>query len=331
MIYEMVAGSMPFGGATSSHTIVQILEKDPVPLSQVTKEPIPAELERIVSKAMTKEPDERYQTAKDMLIDLRSLKKQLDLKAEIDRTSSPEVQRVVVSATGEPSKKRVVLIAIAAMVLATVAIFAVSIWRSRRERAAPSVVTPTPAPVVTEERTLTYWITVQKFRDQKEFGKPFQLAGEINFEADYRIRVHVSSPQPGYLYIFNEGPATTSAPPELVVLFPSETANKGSSFLTAGDVVPIPEKSWFKFDGEQGVEKLWLVFSENAVPELEAVKQFATPQTSGLITDVTQNKTVQNFLTNPSLPQSGAKKGQTLTTVKAAGKLLVYAIKLEHH
>ncbi len=34
MIYEMVAGSMPFSGATTSHTIVQILEKDPVPLSQ---------------------------------------------------------------------------------------------------------------------------------------------------------------------------------------------------------------------------------------------------------------------------------------------------------
>ncbi|HEX7771894.1 MAG TPA: serine/threonine-protein kinase, partial [Pyrinomonadaceae bacterium] len=60
LIYEMVAGSMPFSGPTTSHTIVQILEKDPVPLSQVTKEPIPAELERIVSKAMAKDPDERY-------------------------------------------------------------------------------------------------------------------------------------------------------------------------------------------------------------------------------------------------------------------------------
>src|SRR6185503_12407186 len=69
MLYEMVAGKMPFGGATSSHTIVQILEKDPSPLSK----DVPAELERIVLKSMAKDPDERYQTAKDMLIDLRSL------------------------------------------------------------------------------------------------------------------------------------------------------------------------------------------------------------------------------------------------------------------
>jgi len=67
------------------------------------------------------------------------------------------------------------------------------------------------------------------------------------------------------------------------------------------------------------------------VPELESVKQFANRQTKGLITNVFQNRNVQNFLTNPSLPKAGAEKGETLTTVKAAGKLLVYAIRLEHH
>ena len=76
----------PFRGVTSSHTIVQILEKDPVPLSKLGN--APPELERIVEKAMAKSPDERYQTAKDMLIDLRSLKKRLDLEMEIQRTSS---------------------------------------------------------------------------------------------------------------------------------------------------------------------------------------------------------------------------------------------------
>src|ERR1041384_3740881 len=137
------------------------------------------------------------------------------------------------------------------MVLATAAIFAFSVWRARRERAAASVVTSPTPPVAAEERTLTYWITVQKFRDGKAYENPFRVAGEINFEADYQIRVHVRSPQPGYLYILNEGP-TTSAAPEFVTLFPSETANKGSSFLTVGDVVQIPEESWLQFDPEQG-------------------------------------------------------------------------------
>ena len=114
-------------------------------------------------------------------------------------------------------------------------------------------------------------------------------------------------------------------------MFPSPTSNEGSEVVAANQTLKIPDRSWLKFDQEQGVEKLWLVFSEAVVPELEALKQFANRQTKGLITDVAQNKNVQTFLTNPSLPQSRAEKGETLTTVKAAGKLLVYAVKLEHH
>ena len=321
MLYEMVAGKMPFSGVTTSHTIVQILEKDPSPLSK----DIPAELERIVLKAIAKDPDERYQTAKDMLIDLRSLKKQLEVQAEIERTSSPSTERVRFEA-GElvdgQGKKRVVFIALVAMLLVTTAIFAVNIWRSSRR--APAV---TPVPVTTEERTLTYWITVQKFRGNKPYQDPFPLAGEINFEENYRIRVNVRSPQRGYLYVVNEGPAP--AQPEYVVLFPSPTANQGSPLLSSDQLVQIPEQSWIKFDAQRGVEKLWLIFSTDAVPEFEAVKQFANPQDKGLITDVALNRAVQSFLSTTSKPT--ADKSETLTTLKATGKLLVYPIKLEHH
>ena len=317
MLYEMVAGRMPFSGITTSHTIVQILEKDPLPLSG----DVPSELERIVLKAIAKDPDERYQTAKDMLIDVRSLKRQLELKAEIERTSSPNTKRIE-QVESPPGKKRVLLIALGAMVLVTAAIFGVNIWRSSRQRA----VTPTPA--ATEERTLTYWITVQKFRNNKPYQDPFTLAGEINFEANYQIRVSVRSPQAGYLYVLNEGPG--SAQPEFVVLFPSPTANRGSQLLHAEQLVQIPEQTWFRFDTQQGVEKLWLIFSADAVPELEAVKQFANPQAKGLITDVAQNRAVQSFLSG-STAKPTADKSETLTTLKAAGKQLIYPIKLEHH
>ena len=101
MIYEMVSGLMPFKGATVSHTIVQIIEKDPVPLTQFKKRNAPAELQRIVLKALAKSPDERYQTAKDMVIDLRSLKKRLDVEAEIDRTSTPGMARPTIVSEGE--------------------------------------------------------------------------------------------------------------------------------------------------------------------------------------------------------------------------------------
>jgi serine/threonine protein kinase len=328
MLYEMVTGKLPFHGATTSHTIVQILEKDPVPLTK--HDNVPAELERIVQKAIAKSPDERYQTAKDMLIDLRSLKKRLEVEAELHRTSSPTTPIAAV-ATDEidraPQKKRMLVIALVAIVLVTAAIFSVNLWRSSRATTSGSVVTPPSTPAVTDERTLTYWITVRKFKEGK-LEKPFTMAGEINFETDYRIRVSVSSPEPGYLYILNEGPA--SAEPEYVALFPSRTANNGSSFLAAGQEVQIPEQSWFRFDKQQGVEKLWLVFSKDAVAELEAVKQFASARTRGLVTDPAQNKAIQNFLGSVSV-KPVAEKSETLTTLKATGKLLIYPIRLEHH
>jgi serine/threonine protein kinase len=324
MIYEMVAGAMPFTGATSAHIIVQILEKDPPPLTNV-----PAELDRIVRKAIAKSSDERYQTARDMLIDLRALRKRLDVEAEIERTSSPETPRAtIVTHDRQPQKKRAVMIALIAMALVTAAIFGVNIWRSSQRNV--SVVTPPPA-TAASERTLTYWITVQKFKDQKPVQEPFILAGEINFEASYRIRMNVRSPQAGYLYIFNEGPVEQSRAVEYNVVFPTSSSNKGSSFLTAGHGVQIPEKTWLEFDTQEGVEKLWLVFSEDPVPDLETAKEFASSQTKGLITDAAQNRVIQNFLAANAGNKPEYEKGDTLTTLKARGKLLVYTLKLQHH
>ena len=330
MIYEMVSGLMPFKGATTSHTIVQILEKDPVPLTQFTARKAPEELQRIVAKALVKSPDERYQTAKDMLIDLRNLKRRLDIDAEIQRTSSPTAPRATVAddeTPYQPRKKRVLVYALIAMAMATAAIFGINIWRSSRARTNAAITPPAPAPVV--ERSLTYWITVQKFRNGRPYQDAFTQPGEMIFEADYQIRVNIRSPQSGYLYVLNEGPREASAQPEFVVVFPSSTANNGSPLIAAEQVVQIPEQSWLKFDVQQGTEKLWLVFAENAAPELEDV--FANRQTRGLITDPARNKIVQNFLTTHSASKPRYEKGDALTTLKAPGNLLVYAIRLEHH
>jgi serine/threonine protein kinase len=330
MMYEMIAGAVPFSGATTSHTIVQILEKDPVPLSKLGN--VPPELERIVEKAMAKSLDERYQTAKDMLIDLRSLRKRIDVELEIQRTTwyTTAIPAVHTQEVGpDPRKRRVLVAALIGMAIVTGAIFGLNKWRSSRARSNASVA-PTAATVPAGERTLTYWITVQKFRNQKPFQEPFTIPGEMIFEEDYQIRLSFSSPQAGCLYILNEGPAAASAP-EFNVVFPSPTANKGSSRIAAGQVTQIPEQSWLKFDAQQGTEKLWLIFSDDAVPELESLKEFASQQTQGLITDPARNKVVQNFLNTHSEAKPAVERGERLTTLKSPAKLLVYAIKLEHH
>jgi serine/threonine protein kinase len=342
MIYEMVTGALPFKGLTSSHIIVQILEKDPAPLTQLDKLNVPTELQRLVSKAMAKNAEERYQSAKDMLIDLRNLKKKVDREAEIQRSSLPDQStdrqtdqtRVVAASTVELSDDvrgsgkrhgRLVVFALLALGLIVAALFAINAWRS--PRAVPPL---SSAALPVSERTLNYWMTVQKYRDGKAFEKPFDLPGEINFEKDYQVRLNVSSPQGGYLYVLNQGPVASE---DLQILFPSSTANNGSALLPVGTVVLIPELTWFKFDAEQGAETVWLVFSANAVSELEILQRFANQKDQGVINDPELNRTAKRFIEahSSARPTSAKSDDSNQTSIRSSASVFVHAIKLAHN
>jgi eukaryotic-like serine/threonine-protein kinase len=94
MLYEMTTGHVPFKGETPTETISLILQKEPPPMARYAGD-IPEELDRIVEKALTKDVDERYQTAKDLLIDIKHLKRKIEVDAEIDRTVPPEIRDAV--------------------------------------------------------------------------------------------------------------------------------------------------------------------------------------------------------------------------------------------
>src|SRR5262245_28142192 len=91
VLYEMVAGRPPFEGTTAVEVIAAILNQEPPPLARYSQE-APAELERMVSKALAKDREERYQVVKDLLIDLKSLRLELEIKAKSKRASpGPQV------------------------------------------------------------------------------------------------------------------------------------------------------------------------------------------------------------------------------------------------
>ncbi|HEX5734155.1 MAG TPA: protein kinase [Blastocatellia bacterium] len=89
VLYEMLTGKRPFEGATTSDLIVSILERDPPPLARFSAE-VPANLEWIVAKALRKQRQERYQTAKDLGVDLKNLKQALEFEANLIRTAQLE-------------------------------------------------------------------------------------------------------------------------------------------------------------------------------------------------------------------------------------------------
>jgi serine/threonine-protein kinase len=89
VLYEMIAGRLPFEGETTTDALGLILHKDPPPLTHLGTH-IPAELDRIVTKALRKDKEERYQVVKDLGLDLKSLKQRLEFEAEFNRTGAPE-------------------------------------------------------------------------------------------------------------------------------------------------------------------------------------------------------------------------------------------------
>jgi serine/threonine protein kinase len=322
VIYEMVAGRSPFTGPTNSHTVVSIIERDPESLTRSAKIGVPAELERIVSKSLAKNPDERYQTAKDLLVDLKNLRKHLEHESQMRRNiDAPTAVGTHVTGSPRVAKARSLwlFLAFLAVVIMGVAIYW-SVWRG--PQSAPATNTTAAA-----GHELNYWITVQKYRNGEPFERPFNLAKEINFEKDYRIRLNVKSPEAGYLYVLNESPDESEP---LSVLFPSPTTNRGSAFLAENTVTTIPEASWFRFDSERGREKVWLVWSPNIVVELEALRKFANPSDRGVISDPILNREALKFIHNPN---STAQRSETSdqTIIRSNKSSIIHVITLEHH
>lgn len=92
VLYEMVAGRLPFDGSNRNEIMASVLsDKEPQPLTRYSSE-APSELGRIVLKALRKNRDERYQTIKDLLLDLQSLKQELEFERKRERSKSERVE-----------------------------------------------------------------------------------------------------------------------------------------------------------------------------------------------------------------------------------------------
>ncbi|HEY9501470.1 MAG TPA: tetratricopeptide repeat protein, partial [Pyrinomonadaceae bacterium] len=167
LLYEMLVGAIPFTGKDVHRQIVAIQETEPVPLSQLVQG-VPDRLQEIVAKCLAKDKHERYQTSKDLLIDLRNLRRRLDVDAEIERSLPPRVSSASGGAAVAPKtqmnisnaktvqlrrssrleyvlsgiKQHKLVAAIAALVLA---VSALAIWNYLQSRNNPDAAIPSIA------------------------------------------------------------------------------------------------------------------------------------------------------------------------------------------
>ncbi|MCX6636254.1 MAG: protein kinase [Acidobacteria bacterium] len=127
VLYEMVAGQVPFRGESEAAVAHSILHEDPEPVSAL-RAGLPLELDRVIGKTLAKDPGERYQHAEDLLVDLRTLRGRLQLESKAQRLAATAARR------------RGMLAAALAGLIVGVAGVGLWNWRQTRSAAPPPVV-----------------------------------------------------------------------------------------------------------------------------------------------------------------------------------------------
>jgi serine/threonine protein kinase len=140
LLYEMLTGKLPFSGEYESAMIYSILNEEPEPV-QKHRPGISSELLHLLSRALEKDPDHRYQSSEDMLIDLKRFKRDIErpvYKADIGKQPGQkhaggekdwEAQKTVKLSSESPSSRIPSMIA-AILIIAVAAVLYLLIFRS---------------------------------------------------------------------------------------------------------------------------------------------------------------------------------------------------------
>src|SRR5258706_2332369 len=139
ILYEAAAGKRAFVGPSAIDTLHQIIHTDPSPLSQRAPA-TPAELPRVIQKCLQKDPEDRYQSMKDVAVDLRALRRQLDSGSAA----------VPVQPAASRSRSRT----FAAIAVAVVALIGAGAWLLRRPTAPAGIATAATLQRVTDTGTV---------------------------------------------------------------------------------------------------------------------------------------------------------------------------------
>ena len=242
--------------------------------------------------------------------------------------SGPSVAQLGLGGRGESSrrsKSKLLPLAAGASVL-IIAVAVLGTWYVIKSRTNETKNPPAPSGT---ERLLSYGLTVQKMRTGRPYQDMFESSGQEIFENGWKFRMHLNSPQPGYLYLLNEGPSSGGATTYNLLSAASST-NPNEQPVKANQKI---ETAWMVFDEHQGTERFWIVWAAQPVPELDAVKGVINAKDKGEIGDADQAKAVKQFLEKHSSDKPEFQKDSLnkQTNLKGKGDVLVHLLELEHH
>lgn len=230
----------------------------------------------------------------------------------------------------------------AAMVIGGLAVLALvigGIWYALRPKAGTIVPPTTPATTapVGPEQNLTYWLTVQRMLNNKPQGATVESEGNILFGNGWKFKLNLRPAQAGALYLINVGPGQNGAD-EYNVLFPlpatKNSSEKLEPRLAANQTVQLPNVDWYQFVEQTGVERVWLIWSVEPLPDLDAIigEAAANKDHPGVISNPEHITRIQSYFKQyeSAPPKVINDKPTKRTSLKGFGTTVVNKIELSH-
>jgi len=230
--------------------------------------------------------------------------------------------------------------AIAAVVFVLMLLVGGVVWMVLKPNPTPQPPHSESAPTIGPEQSLTYWLTVQKMRNQKPEGEPIESAGDNIFGNGWKFRFNLRPAQSGALYLVNIGPGREGVE-EYNILFPIPQDGRPlpldkvlDATLAAGQIVQLPRTEWYRFVDKTGHEKIWIIWSAAPVAALNIIFEEAArnKDAPGVITSPEHIAQIQTLLKKyyEAPPESRTDKETKQTLVKGRGEMLMNLIQLSH-
>jgi hypothetical protein len=279
-IYQVFAGRHPFAGSTAAAMITAIASKPAAALSAAAPD-APAALTPIVAKALALDPRERYQSTRDLLADLESVRRGDPIAA--------------VAAAPGARTRHTRLVIVAAVATGAIALTS-AVWLASDGGQPPSpggfggpVPSAPPAnPQAAAAPALSAWLEIQPVLAGVA-QNAYKSDGNETLKNGWKFWIHVSPAAPGSLYIVSNERILDSGRQELTLLFP-----------TVGDPAVIQEPTAagpYVVSGPPADTSLWAVWSRAPIAALEELRPLANEDVKGIVGNRTRADAVRQLLT----------------------------------
>ncbi len=345
--YEMLVGLHPFRGATSVASVSAMQREAVYAKALGQKTEIPQAARAAILKAMAFCPEARYQRAEEFGDELAKA---------LNADRLPDARRGAWAA-----------LALAALIVfGALAWYAGLIPSTGRDRANSNEVanvnanananvnanagpnsnhsdrsdsnnananTNADAEGVTQarEREVTYWFVTQPKVNRRVTGEPRIFKADDKLNDGWNFKGNFLGKERGHLYLINDGPTPRGM--TLQILFPiphdplaKKQRNNGTSEVMPGGAV---EAFDIDVDPAEGTEHLWIVWSAERIPQLEALTRYAVKKYEGRVEDENDARAARAFL-------SGLKQSEFVydeqgrITLRGHGDVLAKEVLLTH-